>query len=487
MFIPHEGPGTWQSFLKRKDNVGLTIMEARQKYLKEQLLFEGYISQLNTLSTVSTAAAGAAGGPAPSTGGGGGGGGYDIEFKVNTAYNITTGYYDVPNPTTRLNLNFSTTGVGFFSFTNGNVWNGDVTIDWGDGTVETKTAYDVGGTNTSNVQSNWYGKIGLVQHDYATDGEYTVKIKGPGAYYLRFMWTPLVELIKYDPSLTEDFRCLFAYMPRAATQNFVTDISNWTIPAGKSLAFVASCQNSYNNINSLTERRKYGCEIDFSNWDISSITSLEAAFAASNGFQDSQIANWVIPSTCTSLKSIFSGLGSDSQFSDSAPAASITNLDVSNWDTSGVQDWNQAFFNTGWGGTGANSLDFTGATSGFSLTHIFKLFPSLGGILPPVPDWNYGGDATSHGILFPGFSNPGPGSQNWAAYAYAFSKADFGTTLIGWANNPDLTINSKAEVTTTETYTGLLTDFDYSADANVSAALTTLQNTKGWTLVGFTF
>lgn len=70
MFIPHEGPGTWQSFLKRKDNVGLTIMEARQKYLKEQLLFESYFQTLNTTSTVSTAAAGAAGGPAPSGGGG---------------------------------------------------------------------------------------------------------------------------------------------------------------------------------------------------------------------------------------------------------------------------------------------------------------------------------------------------------------------------------------------------------------------------------
>ncbi len=75
MFIPHEGPGTWQSFLKRKDNIGLPIMEARQKYLKEQLLFENYLSTLNTVNTVSTAAAGAAGGPAPSTGGGSEGGG----------------------------------------------------------------------------------------------------------------------------------------------------------------------------------------------------------------------------------------------------------------------------------------------------------------------------------------------------------------------------------------------------------------------------
>lgn len=70
MIVPHEGPGTWQSFLKRKDNIGLSIMEAKQKYLKEQMVFESYFQNL---STVSTAAAGSAGGPLPSKGGGGGG------------------------------------------------------------------------------------------------------------------------------------------------------------------------------------------------------------------------------------------------------------------------------------------------------------------------------------------------------------------------------------------------------------------------------
>ncbi len=68
MIIAHEPPGPWQSFTRRKDNIGLSVMEVKQKWMKEQLLFESY---LNTLSTVSTAAAGAAGGPAPSTGGGG--------------------------------------------------------------------------------------------------------------------------------------------------------------------------------------------------------------------------------------------------------------------------------------------------------------------------------------------------------------------------------------------------------------------------------
>jgi len=37
-------PGSWQSYLLRGDNVGLPLMEVRDKYLQEQLLFENYMS-----------------------------------------------------------------------------------------------------------------------------------------------------------------------------------------------------------------------------------------------------------------------------------------------------------------------------------------------------------------------------------------------------------------------------------------------------------
>jgi len=497
MFNPGiNDPGPWQWFVKRRDNVNLPIMEVRRKYMQEQLLFENYLSTLNTVNTVSTAAAGAAGGPAPSTGDGGGG--YDIEFKVNTNYNISQGYYDVPNPTTRLNLNFSTTDVEWYllgnPFVNGNVWNGDVTIDWGDGTVETKTGYDVGGTNTSNTQANWYAKIGLVQHDYATDGEYIVKIKGPGAYYLRFMWTPLVDLIKYDPALTEDFRCLFAMMPRVATQNFEGDISNWVIPSGKSLASLASQDGIYYNIGNAGNRASFGCEIDFSNWDISGITSLNKAFTACNGFQASQIANWVVPSTCNSLYRAFLGLGSTSQYQDAAPDADITALDVSNWDTSGVADWAQAFERSNYEGIGANSLNFANLGNATSApTRIANIFRDLisdfssGKSFPVLSNWNYGGDTSSTDIYFPGWQASGPGVASVIfSIKLPMSKANFGDTIIAWANNSNLTINSELNVSQFTSSTGL-TDYDYSGDANVAAALTTLQNTKGWTIVGFTF
>ena len=37
-------PGLWQYYVNRPDNKGLNIMEIKSKYLKEQLLFEQYMS-----------------------------------------------------------------------------------------------------------------------------------------------------------------------------------------------------------------------------------------------------------------------------------------------------------------------------------------------------------------------------------------------------------------------------------------------------------
>lgn len=42
MIVGH--PGQWQQFMTRSDNRGLSIMEMKQKYLKEQLMFEQSMS-----------------------------------------------------------------------------------------------------------------------------------------------------------------------------------------------------------------------------------------------------------------------------------------------------------------------------------------------------------------------------------------------------------------------------------------------------------
>lgn len=63
MFIVNH-PGPWQSYLNRPDNAGKSLMEVRDKYLQEQLLFENYMSFIHQQQMMMANASGG-GGPLP--------------------------------------------------------------------------------------------------------------------------------------------------------------------------------------------------------------------------------------------------------------------------------------------------------------------------------------------------------------------------------------------------------------------------------------
>ena len=54
MWKPIHQPGPWTQYLNKKENAGVPLMEVRKKYLKEQALYENYVSQLQTLNTTNT-------------------------------------------------------------------------------------------------------------------------------------------------------------------------------------------------------------------------------------------------------------------------------------------------------------------------------------------------------------------------------------------------------------------------------------------------
>jgi hypothetical protein len=81
MWKPVEAPGEWLVFLQRKDIKGLPIMEAKKKYMQEQLLFEAYENNLNTVNTVNTTTS------APASAAAGGGG--QRKFKYDAQYKLT--------------------------------------------------------------------------------------------------------------------------------------------------------------------------------------------------------------------------------------------------------------------------------------------------------------------------------------------------------------------------------------------------------------
>jgi hypothetical protein len=63
MFLVNH-PGPWQSYLNRPDNKELSLMEVRDKYMQEQLLFENYMS-FQHQQQMMMANASAGGGPLP--------------------------------------------------------------------------------------------------------------------------------------------------------------------------------------------------------------------------------------------------------------------------------------------------------------------------------------------------------------------------------------------------------------------------------------
>lgn len=65
MFFTVNNPGPWQSFVKRSDNVGLPLMAARDKYLREQLLFENYMSFVQQQNQLMAQSSGGGGKPSP--------------------------------------------------------------------------------------------------------------------------------------------------------------------------------------------------------------------------------------------------------------------------------------------------------------------------------------------------------------------------------------------------------------------------------------
>jgi len=106
-------PGNWQHFTKRQDNVGLSLMEVRSKYLKEQLMYEEFIShtiQQQRLQAQQHSAGGKQKAPAYTRTSNG------IEFTVNTAFGT------------------------YFAFAFGTSATTGYVLDWGNGTVITVPA-----------------------------------------------------------------------------------------------------------------------------------------------------------------------------------------------------------------------------------------------------------------------------------------------------------------------------------------------------------
>ena len=465
MWKPIYQPEPWPQFVKRKDIKGLPLMEQRKKYMQEQLLFENYLSTLNTLNTVSpsvSSAASGGGGPLPSTGGGDGDD-WDIILKIDTTLNAAPEYWPTGSnfvqtqETIHMYLN-----IPGQSYTNTEYIVNDVTVDWGDGIVEenitevntfTEGGYFGGTGLVSGLTIPGFGTYPLLTHKhvYSNPGQYIIKLKGPGVWETRLAFLPIIEIIKYDPTQVVNGKGLF-YQSQIRSQEVANQISSWDTSNWNSFRYMFWNRKSVNP-ESISPLVFYTSSIlpNVENWDVSGVDNNEGT-----GFEFSTTFQGVVNNFGQDLSSWDSSTITGNSFQPNNMFNGCINL-ISGaradlWDTSKM------------------SVNGLGGTFQDSMTS-----PEARGTMPHVGNW----DLTTVTQMFDTFRDSG------------FHHTQVGETLIGWASG---SVNNNINATRTfqNTWDGSgFSDPVFNTGSafglEVSASYDYLVTTKGWTITNISF
>jgi len=461
MWKPIYQPEPWPQFRKRKDIVSLPLMEQRKKYMQEQLLFENYLSTLNTLNTVSpsvSSAASGGGGPKPSAAPTGP---IFPKYTIDTQYNFEGdqwGLYTKDQGITKEDV-FFLFGWGTYQGNKSPDFT-EAIVDWGDGNVEVLTNYNFSFIISDIVSSNQFARA--VRHTYSTPGSYTISITGDGAYDLRPSTAPIVDILSFDqnayngtqqnpvgPSLRHAF---YGNRFLGMSENSINAISNWDVSQVIDFAgcFAGIIQSPQWLFRSASEQIDVFPEPlpNVENWDVSSAKEITRMFSGRVNFSQS-LANWDV-SNCSKGEGVFYYC----ENLVSGARADLWNPDLS------------APWYSGWYGTFRGSM-----TS-----------PSARGTMPHIGNWN--------------LSNIPEGSTNYFYDIFkdsGFSHTAVGETLIGWASQSavpnSIGVASSAFSNTWDGsgFSNPSYDTGSAFGLEVSASYDYLVTTKGWTIPNFTF
>ena len=452
MFSPlFDGPGPWPTFVKRKDNVNLPLLEQRSKYLKEQLLFENSLISYQTLNTLSPSVASsvaAAGGGGPLPGGGGTPSGPVAPYvTINTLISPPNDEWNGNAKTTNEVWMYTNTPSQYFA--NFSQPSSAVTVDWGDGNVEEVTTY-----NSSAVMGYGFGSL-LQKHTYASDGEYNISFSGPNKYKTTLAWLPLTDISNWDPQLAiaENSNALIGmFMNSSFSNEAQTQLGSWDISGATSLKWLFQNSNPLSDppLNFFTS----SFNPDISSWDVTSVTTLDRMMMAQPNFSQ----------------------------------------DLSSWDTSNIGNFWQPFFGCSnlISGSRTDLWDVSGAVGSNTFQQMFRnsmTTVEARGTMPHIGGWNMASlIGTNPASLF---ANTFNGS--------GFSHTAIGETLIGWvaqgAALPDNVGMGSTPFASTWDGVGFSDptfDTGTTFGANVQTAYNTLTTSvasggKGWTIPGITF
>jgi len=406
MWKPIYQPEPWPQFVKRKDIIALPLMEQRKKFMQETILFENYLSTLNTVNTVnsSVASSAAAGGGGPLPGGGNTPppSEWDIEFTINTLNQEPSENWTKPTPSTTVYMcldkatsKFFHSGYTFMYNFSATGPSSPMTIDWGDGTEEVVTTYNIqDGTLTGatyNAQS----------HSYASDGEYKIKMKGESVYDMQFVFLPLTSIEKYDPSLAPDLNGLFHCVQ---WDGWTGDLSSWGNKIGATTMFGMFSQNP-----TIGWTSSY-VPLEIGDWNVSEVSGFGSMFArqSANPPQALNLGSWNFDGVGTTTPA---GNGDTQLMFHSANFVSGARYDL--WPDLG------------------NSSHTNGMND--RLNWAFRGTPGRAGGLQSFANWDIS-------TVFLDGASTGPPFRSFAQNS-GFSDELWGESFVGWAANPSTPIN----------------------------------------------
>jgi len=297
----------------------------------------------------------------------------------------------------------TTTDNETFSITNGSLGSFDAIINWGDGTTSEITVWnDPDRTHTYTTAGTYQisisGEFGNIE--FSTDSrEKVISVDNLGTNGLRVLnlsrctnlatftagttstsdFTGRALDFSFCTSLTELDLTSFdvsnvtsiGYSFRGCSALTLFDISTWDVSnitqAGR---FIWQC-NSLTDLrlppkfvhkNSVTMDHFFVgipiSELDVSDWDTSSVTTMANAFNGCSQLTELDVSNWDV-SNVTNMQNLFSG------------CSGLTKIDISNWDTSNVTNMNNLFANC----TSFTDLnDYVPYLDTSSLTNISRIF-----------------------------------------------------------------------------------------------------------------
>jgi surface protein len=347
----------------------------------------------------------------------GGGVNTNFEFTINTALNGGNGS---GNTSFQLPL-ISTSTV-------------NATVDWGDGTVNTVTAY-----NDPNAL-----------HTYASTGTYNISINGT----------------------LNGWSCLQAPVHSNDSRK-ITNISNWGIyDVTESGAFANAINmngtatdypaTSGGTLESMFQNCSlWNCPMD--HWDVSGVTNMANLFFSANAFNQ-PLNSWDV-SNVTNMGNMFR-----------TTTTNAFNQPLNNWDVSNVTEMIQMF---------AFANSFNGDITSWQLTsnpRIQAMFQGASAFNQPIVNWDIDG-ISSAAFLFKSASSFDQNLGNWIIRTiFSFdwfdsssglSTANYDSTLIGWSGQANIPAGKTANFGTSQ----------YTLGGAAEAARTSLINTNGWTII----